>query len=72
MSSLFQSAIVYIGIQGLSCINILITIEIFSFPNISNARVLYLMLVSPSSQYGLKAQVDIDPRGIRVTNGLMR
>jgi len=22
---------------------------------------------SPSSQYGLKAQVDIDPRGIRVT-----
>jgi hypothetical protein len=27
---------------------------------------------SPSSQYGLKAQVDIDPRGIRVTNGPMR
>ena len=23
---------------------------------------------SPSSQYGLKAQEDIDPRGIRVTN----
>ena len=27
---------------------------------------------SPSSQYGLKAQEDIDPRGIRVTNGPMR
>jgi hypothetical protein len=27
---------------------------------------------SPSSQYGLKAQEDIDQRGIRVTNGLMR
>jgi len=27
---------------------------------------------SPSSQYGLKAQVDIDPRGIRVTNEPMR
>ena len=27
---------------------------------------------SPSSQYGLKAQKDIDPRGIRVTNGPMR
>jgi hypothetical protein len=27
---------------------------------------------SPSSQYGLKAQEDIDPRGIRVTNGSMR
>jgi hypothetical protein len=26
---------------------------------------------SPSSQYGLKAQEDIDPRGIRVTNGPM-
>ena len=25
---------------------------------------------SPSSQYGLKAQEDIDPRGIMVTNGL--
>ena len=24
---------------------------------------------SPSSQYGLKAQVDIDPKEIRVTNG---
>jgi hypothetical protein len=27
---------------------------------------------SPSSQYGLKAQEDIDPRGIRVTNGPRR
>ena len=27
---------------------------------------------SPSSQYGLKAQEDIDPRGIRVTNEPMR
>jgi cytosine/adenosine deaminase-related metal-dependent hydrolase len=27
---------------------------------------------NPSSQYGLKAQEDIDPRGIRVTNGPMR
>jgi hypothetical protein len=27
---------------------------------------------SPLSQYGLKAQEDIDPRGIRVTNGPMR
>jgi len=27
---------------------------------------------SPSSQYDLKAQEDIDPRGIRVTNGPMR
>jgi hypothetical protein len=27
---------------------------------------------SPSSQYGLKDQEDIDPRGIRVTNGPMR
>ena len=27
---------------------------------------------SPSSQYGLKAQEDIDPRGIRVTNGPLR
>jgi hypothetical protein len=27
---------------------------------------------SPSSQYGLKAQEDIDPREIRVTNGHMR
>jgi hypothetical protein len=27
---------------------------------------------SPSSQYGLKAQEDIDPRGIRVTDGPMR
>ena len=27
---------------------------------------------SPSSQYGLKAQEDIDPRGIRVTNVPMR
>ena len=27
---------------------------------------------SPSSQYGLKAQEDINPRGIRVTNGPMR
>jgi hypothetical protein len=27
---------------------------------------------SPSSQYGLKVQEDIDPRGIRVTNGPMR
>jgi hypothetical protein len=27
---------------------------------------------SPSSQYGLKAQEDIDPRGIRVTNLPMR
>jgi hypothetical protein len=27
---------------------------------------------SPSSQYGLKAQEDIDTRGIRVTNGPMR
>ena len=27
---------------------------------------------SPSSQYGLKAQKDIDLREIRVTNGLMR
>jgi hypothetical protein len=27
---------------------------------------------SPSSQYGLKAQEDIDPSGIRVTNGPMR
>ena len=27
---------------------------------------------SPSSQYGLKAQEHIDPRGIRVTNGPMR
>jgi hypothetical protein len=27
---------------------------------------------SPSSQYSLKAQEDIDPRGIRVTNGPMR
>ena len=27
---------------------------------------------SPSSQYGLKAQEDIDPREIRVTNGPMR
>ena len=27
---------------------------------------------SPSSQYGLKAQKDIDPRGIMVTNGPMR
>ena len=26
---------------------------------------------SPSSQYGLKAQEDIDPRGIRVTNALI-
>jgi hypothetical protein len=26
----------------------------------------------PSSQYGLKAQEDIDPKGIRVTNGTMR
>jgi hypothetical protein len=30
------------------------------------------MLKSPSSQYGLKAREDIDPRGIRVTNGPMR
>ena len=27
---------------------------------------------SPSSQYGLKGQEDIDPRGISVTNGPMR
>ena len=27
---------------------------------------------SPSLQYSLKAQEDIDPRGIRVTNGPMR
>jgi hypothetical protein len=27
---------------------------------------------SPLSQCGLKAQEDIDPRGIRVTNGTMR
>ena len=27
---------------------------------------------SPSLQYGLKAQEDIDPRGIRVTNEPMR
>ena len=27
---------------------------------------------SPSSQYGLKTQEDIDPRGIRVTHGPMR
>jgi hypothetical protein len=27
---------------------------------------------SPSSQYSLKAQKDIDPREIRVTNGPMR
>jgi hypothetical protein len=27
---------------------------------------------SPASQYGLKAQEDIDSRGIRVTNGPMR
>ena len=27
---------------------------------------------SPSSQYGLKAREDIDPRGIRVTNRPMR
>jgi hypothetical protein len=27
---------------------------------------------SPSSQYSLKAQEDIDPRGIRVTNEPMR
>jgi hypothetical protein len=27
---------------------------------------------SPSSQYGLKAQEDIYPRGIRVTDGPMR
>jgi hypothetical protein len=26
----------------------------------------------PSSQYGLKAQEDIDQRGIKVTNGPMR
>ena len=30
------------------------------------------MSKSPSSQYGLKAQEDIDSRGIRVTNGPMR
>ena len=30
------------------------------------------MSKSPSSQYGLKAQEDIDPRGIRVTNEPMR
>jgi hypothetical protein len=30
------------------------------------------MTKSTSSQYGLKAQEDIDPRGIRVTNGPMR
>ena len=30
------------------------------------------MSKSPSSQYGLKVQEDIDPRGIRVTNGHMR
>ena len=45
-----------------------------------SARILVMKLVasvgdmpkSPSSQYGLKAQEDIDPRGIRVTNGPMR
>jgi hypothetical protein len=31
-----------------------------------------IVLVSLSSQYGLKAREDIDPRGIRVTNGHMR
>jgi hypothetical protein len=31
-----------------------------------------LLAKSPSSQYGLMAQEDIDPRGIRVTNGPMR
>ena len=30
------------------------------------------MSKNPSSQYGLKAQDDIDPRGIRVINGPMR
>jgi len=30
------------------------------------------MSKSPSSQYDLKAQEDIDPKGIRVTNGPMR
>ena len=39
---------------------------------ISGERRVGDMPKSPSSQYGLKAQKDIDPRGIRVTNGPMR
>jgi hypothetical protein len=39
---------------------------------ISHPQTVGDMPKSPSSQYGLKAQVDIDPRGIRVTNGPMR
>jgi hypothetical protein len=42
--------------------------------SVANARGDHVgdMPKSPSSQYGLKAQEDIDPRGIRVTNGPMR
>ena len=38
----------------------------------SDGSVVGDMPKSLSSQYGLKAQEDIDPRGIRVTNGPMR
>jgi hypothetical protein len=37
-----------------------------------NATYVGDMPKSPSSQYGLKAHEDIDPRGIRITNGAMR
>jgi hypothetical protein len=42
------------------------------FPKDFNDEIVRDMPKSPSSQYGLKAQQDIDPRGIRVTNGPMR
>jgi hypothetical protein len=35
-------------------------------------RIVGDMPKSPSSQYGLKAPENIDPRGIRVTNGPMK
>jgi hypothetical protein len=35
-------------------------------------RIVGDMPKSPSSQYGLKAQENIDPRGVRVTNGPMK
>jgi len=41
-------------------------------PNVSYHITVGDMPKSPSSQYGLNAQDDIDPRGIMVTNGPMR
>ena len=37
-----------------------------------HANIIGDMPKNPSSQYGLKAQEDINPRGIMITNGPMR